>query len=113
MKMNDKLKDILPLRIYLAVKSVVNEGLIEEIRIRKGRQAYIIQNGNNRLIDIITTNDEMLSILNEVSHYSLYAFRDTIANGYISLGNGIRIGIIGRASIENNKIVEIEENKLT
>ena len=105
--MNDKLKDILPLRIYLAVKSVVNEGLIEEIRIRKGRQAYIIQNGNNRLIDIITTNDEMLSILNEVSHYSLYAFRDTIANGYISLGNGIRIGIIGRASIENNNIVGI------
>ena len=105
--MNEKLKEILPLRIYLSIKSMENEGMIEEIRIRKDRQAYIIQNGLNKFIDIIATNDEMLDILNEISHYSLYAFRDTIANGYISLGEGIRIGIIGRASIENERIVGI------
>jgi stage III sporulation protein AA len=42
-----------------------------------------------------------------ISHHSLYAFKDTIINGFISLGNGIRIGLIGRASIENKAIIGI------
>lgn len=107
--MNESLKQILPFRIYLAVNKIATEGIIEEIRIRKGRQAYVIQNGCNNFIDIIATDEEMLTILNEISHHSLYAFRDTIANGYITLGDGIRIGLVGRAGVESDKIVGIYE----
>ena len=107
--MMDKLKQILPARIFLTIIKEEIHGVIEEIRIRKGRQAYIIQNGGNKLIDIIATDSEMLSILNEISHHSLYAFKDTIINGYISLGDGIRIGLIGRASVEKNQVIGIYE----
>ena len=61
----------------------------------------------NILINFIANDDEMLKILKTVSHYSLYAYRDTISNGYISLDNGIRIGIIGNASLENGNIVGV------
>ena len=107
--MMDKLKQILPARIFLTIIKEEIHGVIEEIRIRKGRQAYIIQNGSNKLIDIIATDSEMLSILNEISHHSLYAFKDTIINGYISLGDDIRIGLIGRASVEKNQVIGIYE----
>ena len=107
--MIEKLKEILPLRIYKAIVEAEESGLIEEIRIRKNRQAYIIQNACNRYIDVIANESEILSVLEKISHYSLYAFRDTIANGYISLGDGIRIGIIGRASVENTNVVGIYE----
>lgn len=105
--MIEKLKDFLPLRIYLAIKEAQNYGLIEEIRIRKNRQAYIIQNGNNNYINIIANESEILSILEKISRHSLYAYRDTIANGYISLGEGIRIGVIGRAGVENEHIIGV------
>ena len=84
-----------------------NEGIIEEIHIRRNRQVYVIQNGINKYIDIIASSDEMIYILGEISKHSLYAFRDTIANGYISLDDGVRIGLIGRASVENGKIVGV------
>lgn len=107
--MIEKLKEILPLRIYVAIKEAEKDGQIEEIRIRKNRQAYIIQNASNRYINVIANESEILSTLEKISHHSLYAFRDTIANGYISVGNGIRIGIIGRASVEKTNVVGIYE----
>ncbi|MBO5715137.1 MAG: hypothetical protein J6S23_01935 [Clostridia bacterium] len=107
--MIEKLKEFLPPRIYTAIKQAQNNGQIEEIRIRKNRQAYIIQNGLNRYIDVIANESEILSILEKISHHSLYAYRETIANGYISLEEGIRIGLIGRASVENTNVVGIYE----
>ena len=102
-----KIKEFLPIRIYRTLEYAQKNGLIEEIRIRKNRQAYIIINGTNQYIDIIATDDEIKYILEMISHHSLYAFKDTIINGFISLGNGIRIGLIGRASIENKAIIGI------
>ena len=55
--MNEKLKQILPYRIYKCVEAVKFQGLIEEIRIRKNRQAYIIQNGKNKFIDLTLCGD--------------------------------------------------------
>ena len=106
--LNNKIIEILPQRIVKEIeKSIRQNSFLEEIRIRRNRQAYIICGGKNILINIIATDDEILQILKIVSHYSLYAYRDTISNGYISLDNGIRIGIIGKASVENSSIVGV------
>jgi stage III sporulation protein AA len=37
----------------------------------------------------------------------LYAFRDTIAEGYISLRGGIRVGVCGRAVVNNGRVVGV------
>ena len=105
--MIEKLKDYLPQRIFMAINQAKNNGMIEEIRIRKNRQAYIIQNGYNRFIEVIANESEISFILEKISHHSMYAYRDTIANGYVSLEDGIRIGIIGRASIQNSTVIGI------
>ena len=103
-----RIKEILPYRIYETIIKYLPEKLIlEEIRIRFNRQAYIVASGRNLTIPIIATREEMDYILSIISKNSLYAFRDTILNGYISLGDGIRIGIIGRASIENGEVIGI------
>lgn len=105
-----KIKEILPLRAIREIeRNILVEGILEEIRIRRNRQAYIILGGRNIVINFIATDEEMLKILKTVSHYSLYAYRDTISQGYISLDNGIRIGVIGRASVENGNIVGVYE----
>lgn len=103
-----KVKEILPYRLINEIEKHFNKSdILEEIRIRRGRQAYIVLSGKNLSINYVASDNEMLSILKAVSHYSLYAYRDTISQGYISLGNGIRIGIIGRASVENGEIIGV------
>lgn len=106
--MDEKIKEILPLRLIKEIENHLDKSiLLEEIRIRRGRQAYIVLDGKNTLINFIATDDEMLKILKSVSHYSLYAYRGTISEGYISLDKGIRIGIVGNASVENGSIVGV------
>lgn len=106
--LNSKIKEILPPRAIKEIENNMNKScILEEIRIRRNRQAYIILGGRNIVINFIATDDEMLSILKIISHYSLYAYRDTISQGYVSLDNGIRIGIVGQASVENGNIIGI------
>lgn len=105
-----KIKEILPYRMAKEIeKYITKDKLLEEIRIRRNRQAYIVLDGKNVLINCIATDDEMMQMLMTVSHNSLYAYRDTISQGYISLDNGIRIGIIGKASVEERNIVGVYE----
>lgn len=106
--MNDVIRDILPKRIMKCISEFhIERGFLEEIRIRRGRQAYIVAGGKNILLDIITTENEINETLLSMCHGSLYAYRDTMINGYISLGDGIRVGVIGRAGVENGKIVGV------
>lgn len=108
--MDIKVREILPPRLIKEIEKHINKDFIlEEIRIRRNRQAYIVSSGRNIIINYISYDEEMLNILKTISHYSLYAYRDTISQGYIYLGNGIRIGIIGKASIENGNIVGVYE----
>lgn len=105
--MNNKILDFLPSRLLKAISEISSGGILEEIRVRKNKKAYIIKDGKNIILNIITTENEMLEILKAVTNNSLYAHRDTIVNGYISTGKGIRIGIIGSASMEKGQIIGV------
>lgn len=106
--MKDRLSVILPDRLMRIIDRTIPCGcLVEEIRIRKNRQAYLVVEGKNIILDMVATDDEMMKIIKIISHNSLYAYRDTISNGYIPLENGIRVGLVGRASIENGNVVGV------
>ena len=103
----DKIR-FLPLRlINLIVAECENIKILEEIRIRRLRNAYIVADGRNISINIIISDEEMNKIIEQITRGSLYAFRDTIINGYIILDDGIRVGIIGSASVEDGRIVGV------
>ena len=98
----------LPDRLRTAISSYVKENLIlEEIRIRRDRNAYLVVSGENAVLNVIINSKQMDEITVNLSKHSLYAFRDTVINGYISLENGIRVGIIGSASVDNGKIIGV------
>lgn len=98
----------LPDRLRTAISSYVKENLIlEEIRIRRDRNAYLVVSGENDVLNVIINSKQMDEITVNLTKHSLYAFRDTVINGYISLENGIRVGIIGSASVDNGKIIGV------
>ncbi len=82
-------------------------GVIEEIRLRAMRKASIVLDGQNRLLPICLTYAEIRDILTAMSGKSLYAYSDTINQGYLSLDGGIRVGVGGRASCEQERVIGV------
>lgn len=82
---------------------------VEEIRLRAGRYAGITAGGQNLTADIILTGADLTAILTHMCGGSLYAYSETINQGYITLPGGIRVGVAGRAVCENGQIIGVCE----
>ena len=80
---------------------------IEEIRLRCGKMASITVSGGNIMLDTVVTRLEIDAIMQELCDGSLYAHGEEICKGYITLENGVRVGICGRAAVDGDKVIGI------
>ena len=95
--------------LYKAISQ--NEKLkeqIQEIRIRVGRPIILKLQNLDILIEYIVNQTEILQILEKICENSIYAYKNQICNGYITIKGGHRIGITGSAVVENEKIINIK-----
>ena len=83
------------------------EGPIEEIRLRAGRAATLTVAGRNMPVPMVLTSADLSSILTHLCGGSLYAYSQTINQGYITLPDGIRVGIAGRAVCEDGRVIGV------
>lgn len=82
---------------------------VSEIRLRAfGKNEIRLGMEKIRLSSEIS-EEEIVECLSRLCGGSLYAFRDSIANGYISLDGGIRVGISGVARYDGGALVGIGE----
>ena len=79
----DEIIRILPEKIGNEIKNFIREGNIQEIRIKVGKPIILILSNEEKILDCITTNDEVKGILVKISNYSLYAYEEEISNGEI------------------------------
>ncbi len=82
-------------------------GRIEELRLRRGRYAALTDSAGTRLLSYITAPHIMDELVEELCGGSLYAHRETISEGYLTLSGGIRVGICGRAAVENGRLTGV------
>ena len=82
---------------------------IEEIRLRAGRCATLTAGGRNIPTQVVLTSGEQTDLLVGLCGGSLYAYSQTINQGYISLPGGIRVGVAGRAVCEDGRIIGVCE----
>ena len=101
----------LPYRLSDAIKrELVGEIVCEEIRIRRGRMSSLtLSGGTNISLDVSLSREEMDETVGKLCGGSLYAHSETIKNGYIPLDGGIRAGVVGRAVLENGRIIGIDD----
>lgn len=80
--------------------------LIEEIRIRVNKPIIIYKNKTEIVMSASynPTSDDIMATLELMSDYSLYALEEEIKNGYLTLQGGHRVGITGKAVIDNGQI---------
>lgn len=104
----EKLIHCFPLHLTDAIHRL-NAPCAEEIRLHRNRIATVTCGGKNYPTNIILNENEINEILHRMCGGSLYAFRQTINNGYLSLEGGIRVGVCGTAALEEEKIIGIND----
>lgn len=82
---------------------------VEELRLYANRFAVVRSDGQTHPIGIILEDHQLRDILQAMCRGSLYAYADTIRQGYLSLEGGIRVGICGRAAIENATVIGVSD----
>ena len=104
------LKAMLPKHIVEAVTRALPHGLVpEEIRLRRGKAALLVADGKNYPLDAVLSGEELDALLFLMCENSLYAHRDTLKAGYLTLKNGVRVGVAGRAAVLGGTVSAITE----
>lgn len=92
--------EALPVRVRAdLIRSAAAVGRIEELRLHAGRRATVTAGGRNIPLPVVLTRAEADAALFALCERSVYAFRETLAQGYVTLRGGIRVGVCGRASV--------------
>lgn len=83
---------------------------VAEIRIRAGRRAAVVGvNGETEYCSEPFSADEIADVFAEICRYSVYSFQNEIAQGFVTLDGGNRVGICGTAVYKNGKIDFIKD----
>ena len=88
--------------------------LINEVRLRKGREITITADSANRRsgarkAGYITSAEDITLSVRGLCGGSVYAHSETIREGYINCGYGIRAGLCGHAVSESGRIVSVTD----
>lgn len=82
--------------------------LLEEIRFRSSKPVILkFTNKEDILENVITTQEEILEIVQYICNNSIYSYQNQICNGYITLKGGHRVGITGSVVIADGKVTNI------
>lgn len=99
------LEGYLPDIIIKIVNSFVK---IEEIRIRLGKPLVIISNSNEYFFDKVDAG-LLGQTIKMLTSYSVYAIRNNLKNGFITIKGGHRVGFSGTCVIKNNEIYHMRD----
>lgn len=86
---------------YIEENNIIN---VNEIRLHKNSNISLISNLKNIKTNIYLSDENLKEIFEALCDNSLYAHINTLKNGYVSLGKGIRVGICGKVALENEEI---------
>ena len=119
---SDEIVNSLSLNLREKIKKLPKSNLnIEEIRLRS--QKPLILNANNKDYfynekendlalnmdsPYIVTREDIEQTFQIICKYSIHTFMDDITKGFITLRGGHRVGIVGKAIIENGQVKNIK-----
>ena len=111
-----EIKEILkyfPMNIYnLLIEAInQNENLkteLREIRIRANRPIILRLRNVDIVIEYKVTSNEILQIVEKLCNNSIYAYKNQMCEGFLTVRGGHRVGITGTAVIENGKIINLK-----
>lgn len=121
-KLNEEIINSLSVNLREKIKSISNQNInIEEIRIRSQRPLIINFNNKDYFYNInlncldtsvmnsyIVTKEDVEQTFQLICKYSIHSFMDDIKKGFITLRGGHRVGLVGKAIIEDREVKNIK-----
>lgn len=106
--MISEIQTILPLRFRQPFERFLTEAdKLREIRFRIGQKVEIRGNKRQILCQDTVSRSDLKEMLEYISRYSLYAFEEEIAQGYITIPGGHRVGVAGQVVLERGRVKNI------
>ena len=110
------IEDILryfPNSIYILLKDTLSQDAklqqdLQEIRIRVGRMILLKTWQADIVIEYIISSNEILQILEKLCENSIYAYKNQICEGFLTIKGGHRVGITGTAVMENDNVINLK-----
>ena len=114
MNVTDKLFAHLPPAVAFELERISlsrrgNKSAISEIRLRANGRSSAVICSQRIFLSHKLCEEEIRSCFLSLCEGSLYAYRDSISEGYITMPGAIRVGIAGKASYESGKLVGISD----
>lgn len=81
---------------------------LSEVRLRAFSRSALLLSGENVPLASRVDGGEIGEIVRRMLGDSLYAYRDSIREGYITAPGGIRVGLSGRARYEGGELVGVD-----
>ena len=101
----------LPEKLREYLRNLPEEELarIQEIRLRNQKPAGIVRNGQEQTAEhIFISADDLNRTFQAVCSYSVYSYEQQLAEGYITVRGGCRVGICGSAVRENQHVKSLK-----
>lgn len=83
------------------------ETKLEEIRIRLNLPIILKIGESEKIIQHTINQEEINYILQRICENSLYSYQGQIANGYITINGGHRVGIVGSAVMKEGQVINL------
>lgn len=102
-----------PNEISILINSTINKNSkilneLQEIRIRCNRPIILKLFSCEIVISYNISEKEIITILEKLCNNSIYAYKNQICEGFITVKGGHRVGISGTTIIENGKIINMK-----
>lgn len=82
---------------------------LSEIRLRRGRPSSLTLDGKNLVLPILLDAAAIENTLLAFCQGSLYAYKDTLAEGYVTTADGYRVGVASRAVTEGGRVTGVRD----
>lgn len=104
----------LPVHITKEIKRIAASRLggissIGEIRLCAGPASSILSHGERIFLGLQVTTEEIEAVVNKLCEGALYAHRETLADGYISIRGGVRVGVCGMARYDSERLIGVTD----
>ncbi|MGM9532043.1 stage III sporulation protein AA [Intestinibacter sp.] len=122
MKLSDEIINSLSINLRKKINNIKDSSVnVEEIRLRINKPMIINGDGKDYFYDninnclnlniknpYIVSKEDIEETFQLICRYSVHSFIDDIKKGFITLRGGHRIGIVGKAIIENGQVKNIK-----
>lgn len=107
----ERIFNILPPTVSAEIRRIASSRRIgfSEIHLCVGARSSVSYLRERIFLSSVVSADDMRAVVIRLCRGALYAYRDTITDGYICMENGIRVGVCGQARYEAGRLVGVSD----